>query len=127
MVFPEVLTVHQVVKSIDAVVNEWRRLGLELGVPHSTLETIKYNHPTDVEACKMKMVEQWLKQPHPLWCSLVEALNEIGLKFIANQISENYSTSKFIFACSLLLQPSQYFIFIEMITYLHGNAIIIFF
>ena len=96
MLFPDVLTVDHVLKSIDAVVAEWFRLGLELGVPHSTLETIKHNHPTDVEACKMKMVEQWLKQPRPLWCSLVEALNEIGLKYIANKIAEKYSNSKFI-------------------------------
>ena len=96
MIFPEVLTVDHVLKSIDAVVNEWFRLGLELGVPPSTLETIKYNHPTDVEACKVKMVEQWLKQPGSQWYSLVEALNEIGLKYIANKIAEKYSNSKFI-------------------------------
>ena len=45
---------------------------------------------------QMKMVEQWLKQPRPLWCSLVEALNEIGLKYIAKKIAEKYSNSKFI-------------------------------
>ena len=77
-------------------------MGLELGVPQCTLETIEYDHRNDVEACKRKMVQQWLKQPCPSWCSLVEALNEIGLKYVAHKISEKYSTSKFYFACNLL-------------------------
>ena len=96
MLFPEVLTSHRVMESIDAVVTEWFRLGIKLGVPPNTMETIQYDHRNDVEACKMKMVQQWLKLPRPLWCFLVEALNEIGLKKIADKISENYSTSKFI-------------------------------
>ena len=102
MLFPEVLTIRQVLKSIDGVVKEWFRLGLELGVPQCTLEAIEYDHRNDVEACKRKMVQQWLKQPCPSWCSLVEALNEIGMKHMAHKLSEKYSTSKFYFACNLL-------------------------
>ena len=94
LLFPEVLTTHRILQSIDTVVGEWYRLGLELGVPVSTLETIKYNHPKDVETCKGEMLQQWLKQPCPSWFSLVEALNEIGLKRTANRISEKFSNSK---------------------------------
>ena len=97
ILFSEVLTTRQVLRSIDGVVKDWFRLGLELGIPPSVLETIEYDHRNDVEACKRKMVQQWLKQPCPLWCSLVEALNEIGLKYIASKISEKDSISKFIF------------------------------
>ena len=75
------------------MVGEWFRLGLELGLPESTLKTIEYNHPRDVETCKRKMVQEWLKQPCPSWCSLVEALNEVGLKRAANNISEASSNS----------------------------------
>lgn len=103
MLFPKGLTSLQVMESINAVVTEWFRLGLKLGVPPNTMETIQYDHCNDVEACKIKVVQQWLKQPHPLWCSLVEALNEIGLKKIAAKISDNYSTSKFILHAICLL------------------------
>ena len=107
MLFPEVLNTRLVVKSIEAVVDEWFRLGLELGVAESKLNSIRYDHPKDVEACKIKMVQQWLKQsrlkrPYPLWCSLVEALNEIGLRKMSDKISKQYSTSKFILVICLL-------------------------
>ena len=94
LLFPEVLTTRQILQSINTVVGEWFRLGLELGVPESTLETIEYNNPKDVETCKRKMVQQWLKQPCPSWCSLVEALSELGLKRTANTISEKFANSK---------------------------------
>ena len=94
MLFPEVLTVREVLKSINTVVGEWFRLGLELGLPERTLKTIEYNHPKDVETCKRKMVQEWLEQPCPSWYSLVEALNEVGLKCAASKVSEESSNSK---------------------------------
>ena len=94
MLFPDVLTVREVLKSINTVVGEWFLLGLELELPESTLKTIECNHPRDVETCKRKMVQEWLEQPCPSWYSLVEALNEVGLKRAAKNISEASSNSK---------------------------------
>ena len=95
ILFPEGLTVHEVLKSINTVVGEWFRLGLELRLPERTLKTIEYNHPNDVETCKRKMVQEWLEQPCPSWCSLAEALSEVGLKHAAKKVSEAFSNSKY--------------------------------
>ena len=75
---------------------EWFLLGLQLKVPESALKTIEYNHPKDVETCKRKMIQEWLQQPCPSWCSLEEALNAVGLKRLADEISKQCSESKLI-------------------------------
>ena len=94
ILFPEGLTLREVLKSIDAVVGEWFRLGLELRLPESTLKTIEHDHPKDVGTCKRKMVEKWLEQPCPSWCSLAEALSEVGFKRAAKKVSEVSSNGK---------------------------------
>ena len=36
-------------------------------------------------------MQEWLKQPRPSWCSLVEALQTIDQKAVASEISEIHS------------------------------------
>ena len=57
----------------------------------STLNTIEYDHRGDVETCRRKMEQEWLKQPCPSWCSLVEALQTIDQKAVASEIPEIHS------------------------------------
>ena len=42
ILFSGTLTIHGVLRCIDSVVGEWFQLGLELGIPASTVETIEY-------------------------------------------------------------------------------------
>ena len=94
---------------------EWFLLGLKLGVPESALETIEYNHSKDVETCKRKMIQEWLKRPCPSWCSLEEAMKAVGLKHAANEISKQCLESKLI---KLKIQLPSYFIIIIIIYFL---------
>ena len=87
ILFP--MTTRDVLRCLEQVVSEWFRLGLELGVAESALSTIEYDHHGDVATCKRKMVQEWLRQPWPSWCSLVDALNNTGLMAAASQISQN--------------------------------------
>ena len=92
IVFP--LTPQQVLRCITPVVGEWYQLGLALGVVESALSVIEYNHQGDVETCKRKMVQMWLKQPHPSWYSLVEALKATGITAAATKIAESFDEGK---------------------------------
>ena len=81
-----------VLKSLETVVPEWFRVGLELGLSEATLSTIKYDHHRSVETCKRKMVQKWLHSPrlNPSWCSLVKALQAVGLNAAAAKISKQH-------------------------------------
>ena len=81
-----------VLKSLETVVPEWYRLGLELGLPEATLSTIEHDHHRSVETCKRKMVQKWLHSPclNPSWCSLVKALQATGLSATAAKISKEH-------------------------------------
>ena len=92
--FPEALSTCDILRCIYSVVSEWFRLGLELRVPASTLEAIEYDHRGDVETCRRKMVQEWLKQPCSSWCSLIEALKRVGLERVADEISRECLKSK---------------------------------
>ena len=85
-----------VLKSLETVVPEWYRLGLALGLPEATLSTIEHDHHRSVETCKRKMVQKWLHFPrlNPSWCSLVKALQAIGLNAAAVKISKEHCKSR---------------------------------
>ena len=95
ILFSGTLTIHGVLRCIDSVVGEWFQLGLELGVPASTMETIEYDHPKDVKTCKRKMIQEWLKLPQPSWYSLASAVKITGLDCVAQKISDEYSMSEY--------------------------------
>ena len=81
-----------VLKSLETVVPEWFRVGLELGLSEATLSTIEHDHHRSVETCKRKMVQKWLHSPrlNPSWCSLVKALQAVGLNAAAAKISKQH-------------------------------------
>ena len=77
-----------VLTSLEPVVQEWFRLGLELGLPESTLSAIEHDHPNNVNTRKRKMVQKWMhsSHPNPTWCSLMKALKAVGLNSAAEKI-----------------------------------------
>ena len=92
--FPEALSTCDILRYVHSVVSEWFQLGLELGVPANTLEAIEYDHHGNVETCRRKMVQEWLKQPCSSWCSLIEALKTVGLERVSDEISRECLKSK---------------------------------
>ena len=67
-------------------------LGLHLGLSSSVVDTIERDYHTTPER-KKRMVQRWMSTPQfcPSWCTLVKALDEVGLNTAAEMISKEYS------------------------------------
>lgn len=75
----------------------WKKLGRQLGLDNSTLDDIKVNYGTLRERFK-ECLHTWLKRQDStkqdeLWKTLVEALNKMGQKSVAESISTAYLTT----------------------------------
>ena len=75
--------------------SEWNNLGIELGLYPNTLNNIKTNNPGDVSSCLTDMLLKWLQRFDGVldnggstWASLVNALENIGQRAVAEHISE---------------------------------------
>ena len=62
--------------------SKWVRLCSRLGLRASLLDTIKKNHPGDVEECLFEGLQQWVQRKYdtekhgpPNWRQLVEAVD----------------------------------------------------
>ena len=72
------LTVKDVQNELQEV-NRWYLLGIQLGVEPSKLDQFQANHPTDVERCKVDVVQHWLNNVgDPSWKSLADAVERLG-------------------------------------------------
>ena len=72
-----ILDEKTVLEYLKEIVHNWFQLGIYLDLPKRDLDAIEYNHPRDVERCKIEMVATWLStyHPHPpCWWTLVKAL-----------------------------------------------------
>ena len=68
------MSTSDVYRATKEVVGAWMRLGLNLGIPHSTLETIDINFPK-VEEKKKELIQTWMTgESMPTWSLLAEAL-----------------------------------------------------
>ena len=72
---------------------DWKRLGLELGLLHSTLLKIDTEQRGMVDDCMLEMISSWLNWRDevklcgmPSWKRLIDALEKIGENAIASQI-----------------------------------------
>ena len=82
----------KVLRALEPVVGQWYMLGIYLGLSDSVVNTIEIDYHTTPER-KMRMIQRWMSAPklYPSWCSLVKALDEIGLNTAAERISMKYS------------------------------------
>ena len=75
------------------VQTKWYDIGLDLGLPVSTLETIK-QECQDIPECLRKMIQEWLKMidPQPSWRKLIDVLQNkvINEGALAVAIAEKY-------------------------------------
>lgn len=75
--------------------NDWKELGLALGLYMPTLEKIEQKQGSNVDRCKMDMLHSWLKKDDkverkggPTWRQLISALEKIN-KALADEISQS--------------------------------------
>ena len=88
------LDLHNVVNAVKGVVTEWFNLGLNLGLPDTTLRLIDSNHPRDAESCLRTMMSKWLRVDiQASWEKLANALTAMGENVIAANIKSKSVTA----------------------------------
>ena len=80
------------VKELKDVVDNWKPVGVALGVPVRKLNTIKLDDPHGgVENWKIKMFDIWLQyKPDASWKDVVEALDENDYYDLAEKLWEKH-------------------------------------
>ena len=71
--------------------NEWRSIGVELGIPPDTLEAISRDHPQSINDCFLEMISEWLRNSGgPTWEDLISALKSplVGLQPLATELDD---------------------------------------
>ena len=79
-------------QKLKEVGTKWHDLGLHLKLPCYKLDIIEEENPRNVERCLKKMISAWIDSSPdpPCWWHLAEALREIGLKRLADEIERSY-------------------------------------
>ena len=77
--------------------NDWKELGLQLGLLYPTLERIDREQRGRISGCKIDMLTAWLEQQDyvlqrgiPSWSALRAALQRIGEHELADRIVSVY-------------------------------------
>ena len=76
-------------------INNWKELGLHLGLLYPSLERIDLEHRGRITFCIMGMLYAWLQQQDnvlqkgiPSWCVLRDALKSMGEQETADRIHD---------------------------------------
>ena len=70
---------------------KWYNLGLQLAIKDTELDVIEENNPKDIDTCKRKMFQAWLRiTPNPSYQQLVEALLAVGEISEADHLCKKY-------------------------------------
>ena len=79
-------------QKLKEVGTKWHDLGLHLKLPCYKLDIIEEENPRNVEKCLKKMISAWIDSSPdpPCWWHLAEALREMGLKRLADEIERSY-------------------------------------
>ena len=76
---------------------QWIFLGVQLEVPYSKLQAIRYDY-RDAMTCMMEMINSWLSRTSDAkWSTIVQALAKIGNQALAHKIAQNHGTYIVIF------------------------------
>jgi hypothetical protein len=77
-----------------ASVYSWENLGVKLGITMQKLQDIKQQHQGDLEMCKNKLYDLWLRQtPDPSWRDVVSALEQVDENSLADKIRRIFMSS----------------------------------
>ena len=75
------------VTNVLTPINDWYRLGLQLGVPDYQLNSIEKNYPRDNIRCKSEMLSYWFNNAEESsWVVIANALEKIGHRNLAIEI-----------------------------------------
>ena len=93
---PTIKQIHNILKpDATGVAARWYNLGIQLNMDTGTLESIKANNPSDVNASCTAMFNQWLRMiPEASWKQLVCALKRIGMSQAVNDLNRQITGLK---------------------------------
>ena len=74
-------------------VPKWQDLGTNLGMAPCEIKEIEQDHPGDTARRRMAMLDKWMrKQENPSWMSVIEALENMSEKSLANKLRNKYTS-----------------------------------
>ena len=79
--------------ALDKVADKWKRLGVHLGIPVTTLDTIAADHPHKSQDCLLEMLKEWLKQqvnPPSTWGNIIDAVERLGDMQLGRELIQQY-------------------------------------
>ena len=68
---------------------DWIPLGLYLGIKLPQLKAIEAKYST-LSRCRNEMLDMWQKKVIPTWSTLVQALDEIGMRCLASELAQKH-------------------------------------
>ena len=70
---------------------KWYDLGLQLGVPDTTLHIIEKDCPNNCNDAIRKMIQEWLQQcSKPTWRTIIVSLRKIHMDSLASDVKRKY-------------------------------------
>ena len=97
--------INQLQPESSGTAARWYDIGIQLlGDNCAVLEVIKSNYGGDVNSCCREMLRKWLVvQPNAGWNQLVEALNSIGMKSVADKIKRGKIEGEYLYRKSVCI------------------------
>ena len=96
--FNNYLDHHEVFQECKRCTADWYKIGLNLGIPHHILNTIKHDC-SNSDQCMSTMLAKWLQKVDekiiPSWRSLCQALCDVD-KATADRIAEKHHVTDYI-------------------------------
>ena len=76
---------------LSKVSADWEDIGITLDLEQGQLNAIKSDHQQSMK-CFKEMLKLWLKQvdPPPTWSAIIEAMNVLGYKSLAEELRKKY-------------------------------------
>ena len=89
---PSKLELKDLTGALNNMADKWMRLGIRLGIPKSTLDTIAGNCHHNAQNCLAEMLNTWLQQQvdPPSWANIVDAVESLGDNQLGRELREKY-------------------------------------
>ena len=86
-------TLQALANELDSIEN-WHRLGVNLGFQGHQLREIERNYNRDNNRCKIEMLDLWLRDTrNPTWEAIIRALDQMQARVVADNIRRRYCSS----------------------------------
>lgn len=76
---------------VSKIPTEWKKVGIQLGVPTEQLQAIERDNPRDCSNCWIPMFSQWREGTSPCtWAEVLQALESrsVDKPAIANEVRQ---------------------------------------